>query len=286
MPKAELGFLDYVKAAFVWRYRVPGLGYLPLNILALVGFGILGLGHPAFWLLGLAFEAGYLTLMAGDPRFQAVVRGQRLMEERQRWQARQVDLFESLDRESQRRYLELVENCQQILKHTQGLSAGGPLEELRSGGLSQMAWLFLKLLYSKIRTRAITEKVRASDLEAEIKRLEEQLKQEAEGTAMHRSLVGTLEIQRKRLENLQKAKDSLKVIEAELNRIEHQVRLLSEEAAMASDPETLTVRLDGVVQSLDGTHRWMSEHGEIFGGLEEATMPQNLLEMPVRQKES
>ena len=208
-----------------------------------------------------------------------------MLEERQRWQARQENLFENLDLESQSRYLNLVENCRNILKNTQALNPGTALEDLRSGGLSQMAWMFLKLLYSKIRTRTIVDRVKAPDLEAEIKRIEEQLAREAEGSAMHRSLMGTLEIQRKRLENLSKAKDSLKVIEAELNRIEHQVRLLNEEASMASDPESLTIRLDGVVQSLDGTNRWMSEHGELFGGLEEAAMPQDLLEMPVRQKE-
>jgi hypothetical protein len=283
MAKTELGFLDYVKAAFSWRYRVPGLGHLPLNILALVGFGILGLGHPAFWLLGLAFEAGYLTLMSGDARFQRLVQGRMLMEERRVWQAKQSNLFDSLDPQSQLRYRSLADTCQQILKSTKALAPGSAMEDLRTGSLSQMAWMFLKLLYTKIRTRSI--KVKAEELEAEIKRLSDQLSREAEGSAIHRSLQGTLEIQRRRMENLTKARESLKVIEAELNRIEHQVRLLNEEASMASDPEALTVRLDGVMQSLDGTNKWMSEHGELFGGLEEATMPQNLLDMPPRQTE-
>ncbi len=285
MTKPELGFFDYVKAAFSWRYRVPGMGHLPLNVLALVGFGILGLGHPAFWLLGLAFEAGYLTMMAGDKRFQKLVQGRMLMAERAVWQAKQSNLFENLDRPSRERYQSLAETCQQILKSTQALAAGTAMEDLRTGGLSQMAWMFLKLLYTKIRTKSITEKVKPEELEAEIKRITEQLSKEAEGSAIQRSLQGTLEIQKKRLENLNRAAESLKVIEAELNRIEHQVRLLNEEASMASDPEVLTVRLDGVMQSLDGTNKWMSEHGELFGGLEEATMPQNLLETPPRQAE-
>lgn len=285
MAKSELGFLDYVKAAFSWRYRVPGMGHLPLNILALVGFGILGLGHPAFWLLGLAFEAGYLSLMSGDARFQRLVQGRKLMAERAVWQAKQSNLFDSLDPQSQNRYRSLADTCQQILKSTQSLSAGTAMDDLRTGSLSQMAWMFLKLLYTKIRTKTITEKVSPSELEAEIKKLTEQLAAEPEGSAMQRSLQGTLEIQKKRLENLNRAKESLKIIEAELCRIEHQVKLLNEEAAMASDPEALTVRLDGVMQSLDGTNKWMSEHGELFGGLEEATMPQNLLEMPPRQTE-
>lgn len=285
MAKSELGFFDYVKAAFSWRYRVPGMGHLPLNVLALVGFGILGLGHPAFWLLGLAFEAGYLALMSGDARFQRLVQGRKLMAERAVWQAKQSNLMDNLDPQSQTRYRSLADTCQQILRSTQALSAGSAMDDLRTGSLSQMAWMFLKLLYTKIRTKSITEKVSPPELESEIKRLTEQLAGEPEGSAMHRSLLGTLEIQKKRLDNLNRARESLKVIEAELSRIEHQVRLLNEEASMASDPESLTVRLDGVMQSLDGTNKWMSEHGELFGGLEEATMPQNLLDMPPRQTE-
>lgn len=285
MAKSELGFLDYVKAAFSWRYRVPGMGHLPLNVLALVGFGILGLGHPAFWLLGLAFEAGYLTMMSGDPRFQKLVQGRKLMAERQLWQAKQTNLFDSLDQESQARYRSLVEVCHQIIKSARSLGGVSAMDDLRDEGLNQMAWMFLRLLYTKIRTRSITESVKASELEEEIKRMTEQLAKEADGSAMHRSLAGTLEIQRKRLENLNRAGDSLKVLEAELNRIEKQVRLLSEEASMSSDPETLTVRLDGVMRSLQGTNKWMSEHGELFGGLEEAAMPQNLLDSPLRQAE-
>lgn len=285
MKSEELGFLDYVKAAFSWRYRVPGMGHLPLNVLALVGFGILGLGHPAFWLLGLAFEAGYLSLMAGEPRFQKLVQGRAFMEEKKRWQVRQSSLFESLDQPSQERYRRLVDVCQKIIANTEALNAGAAMGDLRTGGLNQMVWMFLRLLYTKIRTKSITESVKAGELEEEIKRIAEQMEKESEGSAMHRSLQGTLEIQKKRLENLDKAGGSLKVIEAELNRIEKQVRLLNEEASMSSDPESLTVRLDGVMQSLHGTSKWMSEHGELFGGLEEATMPRNLLDTPLRLKE-
>ena len=64
-----IGFWGFVKAAFGLRSHVPLLGSLPLNKLALVGFGILGLGHPGFWLLGLAFEAAYVDL--GDAEFKS-----------------------------------------------------------------------------------------------------------------------------------------------------------------------------------------------------------------------
>ena len=47
----------YLRAAFTARPRVPGLGGVPFNLLGLAGFGILGAANPAFWALGLGFEA-------------------------------------------------------------------------------------------------------------------------------------------------------------------------------------------------------------------------------------
>jgi len=285
MAKSELGFLDYVKAAFGWRSRVPLLGHLPLNVLAVAGFAILGLGNPGFWLLGLAYEAAYLFLMAGNQRFQALVQGTRLLQERQVWQSKQNVIFANLDRQSQQRYLALTQECLQILKNTETLSTKPASEDLRSGGLNQLAWLFLKLLYSKIKIRGITEQVTRAELEAEIKAIADKLAKESEASAIYRSLQGTLDIQKKRLENLVRADETLKVIDAELDRIEKQVTLLNEEASMASDPDTVTVRLDGVMESLQGTNKWISEQNELFGGLDDSSVPRNLLDQPLKQGE-
>jgi SpoVK/Ycf46/Vps4 family AAA+-type ATPase len=100
-----------------------------------------------------------------------------------------------------------------------------------------------------------------------------------------RSLKGTLDIQQRRLENYNKADESLQVTEAELDRIEKQITLLAEETAVTSDPAMMSSRLDGVVQSLQGTTRWMSENAEFFGSLEEEPPPVNLLQGPPRTPE-
>ena len=91
---------------------------------------------------------------------------------------------------------------------------------------------------------------------------------EPETSPVYRSLKGTLDIQNRRLENRNRAEESLKVAENELDRIEKQVTLITEETTVSSDPEVLSVRLDGVIQSLQGTTQWMSEHGEFFSSLE------------------
>src|SRR5262245_25757470 len=67
--------LRYLKAAFFLRPVISGLGALPVNLMALAGFGVAGIAHPAFWLLGLGLEAAYLFVLSTNRRFQRVVDG-------------------------------------------------------------------------------------------------------------------------------------------------------------------------------------------------------------------
>lgn len=280
MVKSTLGFFDYLKAAFGWPVYIKGLGRMRLNYLILTGFAILGLGNPGFWLLGLAYEVGYLLFMAGSMRFQKVVQGDRLLNQRKIWKEKQNNLFTSLDGVSQRRYADLAHLCTQII-HNADTPRGTDQLDLRISGLNQLLWTFIKLLNSRIKISKMLSQVTRPDIEREIKKISDQLTREDPASAIYRSLQGTLEIEKKRLENLIKAGESIKVVDSELDRIEKQVTLLHEEYLVSSDPDLLTSKLDTVMQSLQGTSRWMSEHNELFGSIDEITMPENLLDMSV-----
>ena len=54
---------------------------MPINKMILAGFGILGFGHPGFWLLGLAYETSYLLTIPGNVRFQNVIKGRLLQQD-------------------------------------------------------------------------------------------------------------------------------------------------------------------------------------------------------------
>ena len=84
MPARSLGYWEYVKAAFRRRARVPLLGYVPYNYLALFAFTVLGAAsqNPGVWFMGGALEIGYLTALAGNTRFQKLVEGEALLKER------------------------------------------------------------------------------------------------------------------------------------------------------------------------------------------------------------
>jgi len=279
-------FFDYVKAAFNQKANINGLGPMPVNKLLLFAAAVLGFVNPGFWFLGVAGEVLYLSMMASNKNYQKVVQGSMMGDQKVMWTEKQARILKGLDGPSHQRYDRLVENCSGILKIT-GSDTSDPdsaEKDLRISGLNRLIWMFLKLLSSRLSVNAIIARTKEEELEREIRELSEKVTAEPDSSPLHRSLKGTLDIQERRMENLRKAKESIKVIDAELDRIEKQVTLLKEEASVNSDPELVSVRLDGVMDSLSGTNRWMSEQSEIFGFLEESTMPDELLSKPERRK--
>jgi hypothetical protein len=258
---------DFLKEAFGWRTKVPGLGRMPINQLALAAFAVLGIANPGFWFLGAAAEIGYLVLKSTSPRFQALVRAQQLMADKESYSERVHRAVGRLSDESQARYRRLLVECRQIqgIADVQDEAALSGVRDLRGSGLNQLLWIFLRLLNSR---QILDENILRVDREAiahEIGKLETRVGAAAGNPALERSLKGTLEIRRKRLENLDNAARSRNVIEAELERIEQQVFLIREEAAVTGKAELLSQRLDSVTRTLTETNSWMEQNAEIFG---------------------
>jgi hypothetical protein len=269
MTDEPLSYWDYVKAAFHYRPRLGWLGRMPVNQMALVVFGLLGVVNPGFWLLGLALETGYLGFLSGSHVFQKFVQGERLLSKQVSWESNIVRAVNQLSADSRERYRKVWVQCGQVLGLTDNIEQGtlGALRDMRAGGLNQLLWLFLRLLVSRETILGNLANVDRKGVEAEVDRLRERLAKAEPDSALARSLQGTLEIQVKRLENLTKGSGSLEVIDAELERIEQQVQLILEESAVGSGPEGLSSRLDAVSSTLGETSRWMDQNAELFGSL-------------------
>lgn len=279
---AKQGFFNYVKAAFNWKVNIPGMGHFPLNKLLLGAGIVLGIGNPGFWFLTLALEVGYLWGLSSNKRFQRMVDMGTEVKSTRRWDQRQEHLLENLPPDDRERYYQLLDRCAAIIKLVSADEHN--LGDMRVTELNQLAWMFLKLLGSRKKINFIIATTSPEELEKEIKEFEAKLANEKEGSPLHRSLQGTLDIQNRRLENLLKAQDSMKFVEAEMDRIEKQVTLLNEEASVSSDPEMLSMRLDSVMTSLSGTSQWMSEQSEYFGMLEDESMPSDLLQKTIQKR--
>jgi hypothetical protein len=269
MANPDLGFGDYLKEAFKWKPAMPLLGRLPLNWLGLGGFLVAGLFNPGFWFLGAALEVAYLMGMSSAKRFQKLVHGQRLLAQRETFEQRLERTYKQLAPPAQARYRRLWDSCKRAIGISQVLENDFTgLNDQRMTGLSQLLAIFLRLLTSRELMQDTLQRADIRQVEAEVAKVEQRLAKEPADSPLHRSLQGTHEIQKKRLENFQRAEQSLALIEAELERIEQHVVLIGEEAAMTGRTEALTDRLDSVTSALSETNRWLEQNAEIFGDIE------------------
>lgn len=269
MPGEPLGYLDYLRAAFRYRPRLGWLGHMPVNQMSLFVFGMLGVVNPGFWFLGAALEIGYLGFLSTNSSFQKLVQGTRLLQRQEGWEEKLQRTLASLLPDSQARYRRLLGLCGLILGISDKTAQEeiGSLRDMRAGGLNQLLSLFLRLLLSRELIIANLAQVDRKGLEDDVERLKARLAGAAPDSPLARSLQATLDIEGKRLDNLGRAGSSLDVIDAELERIEQQVRLIREETAVSGGPEVVSDRLDAVTATLGETSKWMDQHAELFGTL-------------------
>lgn len=271
MAGEPLSYWDFVKAAALRPVKTRALGAMPLTQMLLASFGLAGLFNPGFWLLGVALFVSLVGGRSASARFQKLVEAERLAsrrEERVESAGEQMlRAYNRLEPMSQARYRALVAQCREILGIAGAGMDAGSLTDLRAGNLNQLLWLFLRLLSSRESISDTLTRVDRQELEADIASLRERIAAAPADGPLARSLQATLEIQEKRLANLETAKNSLALIDSELERIERQVRLVREESAVSGGPEVLSARLDAVSATLSETSRWMDQHAELFSSM-------------------
>lgn len=267
---SQYSFGDYLQQAFGWKWRVPLLGKMPLNAIGLGAFAVAGLANPGFWLLGVALEVAYVIGLASSDRFQKVVQAQRQYAQKETYEQKMAKAFNRLSPPSKGRYQRLYEACGRTLGITEALQEDdlAGMRDLRSGGLTQLLNIFLRLLTSRELIGETLSRIDRPKLEEEARQLEERLAKEAPESPLRRALQGTLDIQKKRLENFHRAEQSKVLIDAELERIEQHVVLIGEEAATTGNAEDFSSRLDSVTSALSETNRWLEQNAALFGGLD------------------
>jgi len=264
MAGEPLSYKDVVKAALWKPVQTRLLGAMPITQMLLVAFGLAGFVNPGFWLLGLGAVVAWVGGRSSSERFQRLLQAQRIAARAESAEERMQRLFDRLQPASQSRYRALVVQCREILG-LGGTESDGSPTDIRAGNLNQLLWLFLRLLASREGIQDTVARVDRRQLEANIQTMKGRLAAVADPeSALGRSLKATLEIQEKRLANLDHAANSLAVIDAELERIEQQVRLVREESAVSTSPDAISARLDAVSSTLSETSRWMDQHAELF----------------------
>jgi hypothetical protein len=277
------GLFDYVRAAFNAR---PFGMFVPPNWIGLGAFALLGLADPWFWVLGTGLELGYLALLVTNPRFQRTVQPGTATGSARDWQQTISTLLGRLGEADRRRYLLLETRCRAI--HDQQLHGGGVPDGLdaQRDGLGRLLWMFLRLLLARQAIeRVLHEADRGEPIETRLAALDAQLAAPGIGDDLRRSLSGQAEILRQRLEQQTEAREKLAFLDAELTRIQEQVELIREQAALAADPEALSHRIDQIAATLGGTAQWIRDQQQVYGAMEDLLVEPPPLGASIRAKE-
>jgi hypothetical protein len=241
----------YLTAAFWARPELPGLGRMPLNLLGVLGVGVLGLANPGFWLLGLGLEVAYLFTLATNRRFQKTVDAEQVMLTSHDAEQKRQALIQSLAQEDRQRLTAIEKKAERILSvQRQSQFSDFALDGTREA-LGRLSWVYLKLLIARHRLLEQARLDTPGELEARATTLERELASDNLSEAMRASKTATLEITRKRLGTLERRQQSLAEIDSDLVRTEAQVDLALENAAVQDQPTAIGTDLSLASHLLD-----------------------------------
>jgi hypothetical protein len=234
----------YLKAAFLVGVEVPALGRVPLNALGATGFLILGFGHPGFWFLGLAAEAAIVPALAFNKRFQNAVDAQDKQLSSGDSQSKRTSLVKTLPPDYQSRLAALERRCNKVLEVYGNAQAEEFLIDTNRDALENLKWVYLKLLIARYHLLTAGTDDTPESLEKKIKSIAGELQNGGESSALRQSKAATLDILNRRLANIQRREQSLEEVESDLTRVESQVDLILDNAAMQGKPQTIATDIE------------------------------------------
>ena len=235
----------YLKAAFLVSVPIPGLGQLPVNAMAAFAVAAFGFVEPSLWLAGFGVEAALVGSLAFNARFQKVVDARALPLAIQAETAKRSMLIASLPQDLQGRLAALHTNAARVLAISHKLGAEPELLSGTEASLDKLQWIYLKLLIARDHLANDLGAESAPTLRRRIEALELEAAPEVNtNTALQRSQQATLGLLRQRLQNLENRDHLLKENESDLSRIEAQVALMRENAAIEGKPSAVDTEIE------------------------------------------
>lgn len=266
----RLGYFDYLKAAFNFRVRVPGLGGVPVNWLYVAGMAGLSLAAWPMALVGAAGELAFLTWMAGSRRFQQVVRAQARVQSGVDVDAVIDHLVETLSENGRARYEVLVRKCREVLEITRKAS------NIDARALDTYAVNLAELRQVHARMVALAEMFAEhssdwteTDPLPEIEALEKEMEADGMDDQMRASREGTLEILRKRAAHREEISARARVVHSEIERLEQQVALLRDQALLTGDPSVLSSSMDVAAGMIEDRSEWLQDNAAFVQAMEQ-----------------
>ncbi|MBK6424363.1 MAG: hypothetical protein IPF77_19535 [Gemmatimonadetes bacterium] len=262
-------FFGYLRAAFSAK---PFGMFVAPNWIGLAAFGVLGLTNPGFWLVGAGLELAYLLGLASNGRFQRVIDRRATDGSEAEWKARMEAMVRRLTDTDQARYVAFVSRCRTILDQFAQQDPTGSTAKVQSENLSKLIWVYLRLLLARrAMSRVFKEPTlgETQEIEHRLAEVRARLADPAMGEDLRKSLSSQAEILEQRVAQRREGREKLDFLEAEILRIQEQVELLREQAALSTDADGLSARLDEITGSLGGASQWISDQQKLYGSLDD-----------------
>ena len=259
MEPQRAGLAAYLKKAFTYHWN------LGLFSVGLVG-AVLSPWPDAILPLVGALEALYLGSMVGIPKFREAIDAEAHRPTPVKDATPSLgELVSGLGIDAQKRFQALRQRCtvmQGIATDLRGADAVGDVAgSMRTSGLNQLLWGFLRLLHHQAALRKLIASMDAADIALKQRQVEEGLtRAKASGDErLIRSHEERLATVGERLAHYERSRKDLEFVTAELDRIEDKIQALSEMAVNQADPNGLSAQIDATAESMQATESRLSE---------------------------
>ena len=152
-------------------------------------------------------------------------------------------MIQTLPPEDSKRIDALDRKCARVLDVYRNAQAEEFLIETNREALDNLKWVYTKLLIARFHLLTAGTDDTADSLQRKILSLAKDLQNPQETPALRQSKTATLDILKRRIANIERRGQSLEEVESDLTRVESQVDLILDNAAMQGKPQTISTDL-------------------------------------------
>jgi hypothetical protein len=153
-------------------------------------------------------------------------------------------LIQLLPADYKRRLADLQRKCDKVLEVYRNAQAEDYLIDTNGQALENLKWVYLKLLIARYHLLTAGTEDSPEALTKKIDALQSELQNANDTPALRQSRAATLDILKRRLANVQRREQSVEEVESDLTRVESQVDLILDNAAMQGKPQTIATDLE------------------------------------------
>lgn len=267
----------FLKLAYNLKLGMP----LPPNWVVSAFLLLISLKFPVIALLGFALQVVFVFLTGTSHRFQNVIKGQDTLEANKKKREEIEEDIRNLPLWANKKYAELRNRCTSVVQDQN--QENSPDISTVTTIISQLLFIYFRLLKTWVELDRL---IRSTDYDT-VKQMKIQMaslqkkiddKETAISYELRSSYDAQIKILQARIDNQESASAKLQYVTAECSRIEMQIDLIREQAALSSDAQTVSAQVNALSTGMAETSKWISNQQSVLGDLAGDMNIPNLLE--------